>query len=262
MITCPRCGYQAPDGSLYCPHCGYGRQQVPPMQSDPPKEPKKKKSPNILLWICLFFIALLVAGVYFLNESNQRNLFRSVMFQKTVISQSTELASLQQTVTAQSFIPSTEPTITPTQKAAVPDLCKDKQMDLINLANVLDAEGFPYPADYDPDENICLYRITDDDSFLGWGTFGYFSILHDQADRPNGIVVMIDYKDNEQIRELIRDWGAVAISYLDPGTDVLSAIAALRSIMQTGIGEVGKVSVIAGLDTQKMQYQVAVMADE
>lgn len=28
MITCPRCGFQAPDGSLFCPRCGYGQQRA------------------------------------------------------------------------------------------------------------------------------------------------------------------------------------------------------------------------------------------
>ncbi len=38
MIICPRCGYQAPDGSPWCPRCGYGcpypmqQQQLPPQQ--------------------------------------------------------------------------------------------------------------------------------------------------------------------------------------------------------------------------------------
>ncbi len=38
MITCPRCGYQAPDGTPYCPRCGYGRQPVPPQTVNLPKQ--------------------------------------------------------------------------------------------------------------------------------------------------------------------------------------------------------------------------------
>lgn len=42
MITCPRCGYQAPDGTPYCPRCGYGRQPVPP-------QPVNLRKPDNLL---------------------------------------------------------------------------------------------------------------------------------------------------------------------------------------------------------------------
>lgn len=33
MITCPRCGHQAPDGTPYCPNCGYGKPVQPPAQT-------------------------------------------------------------------------------------------------------------------------------------------------------------------------------------------------------------------------------------
>ena len=35
MITCPRCGGQAPDGTPYCPYCGYGKQPPLPTQYIP-----------------------------------------------------------------------------------------------------------------------------------------------------------------------------------------------------------------------------------
>ena len=46
MIICPRCGYQAPDGSPWCPRCGYGcpypiqYQQQPPQQMPVPYQPQ------------------------------------------------------------------------------------------------------------------------------------------------------------------------------------------------------------------------------
>ena len=35
MITCPRCGFQAPDGSPWCPRCGYGCPYPVPYQQQP-----------------------------------------------------------------------------------------------------------------------------------------------------------------------------------------------------------------------------------
>ena len=45
MIICPRCGYQAPDGSPWCPRCGYGcpypvQYQQPPQQMPVPYQPQ------------------------------------------------------------------------------------------------------------------------------------------------------------------------------------------------------------------------------
>lgn len=46
MIICPRCGYQAPDGSPWCPRCGFGcpypvqYQQQPPQQMPVPYQPQ------------------------------------------------------------------------------------------------------------------------------------------------------------------------------------------------------------------------------
>lgn len=39
MITCPRCGYQAPDGSPWCPRCGYGCPYPVPYQQPPQQMP-------------------------------------------------------------------------------------------------------------------------------------------------------------------------------------------------------------------------------
>lgn len=88
MITCPRCGYQAPDGSPWCPRCGYGcpypqmlqqppqmlvpyqPQQIParydiydvPQQPQPesPKPPKKVKKKRGLLKKFFIFVLSLV----------------------------------------------------------------------------------------------------------------------------------------------------------------------------------------------------------
>ena len=41
MITCPRCGGLAPDGSPWCPHCGYGRPQAPIVYQPPQSIPAR-----------------------------------------------------------------------------------------------------------------------------------------------------------------------------------------------------------------------------
>ena len=95
MITCPRCGYQAPDGSPWCPRCGYGcpypqmlQQQQPPQQLPavyqspvqqdppqyevydiPPKSQKKKRKKKlslfkkVLIGIGCFFGVILIGFI-------------------------------------------------------------------------------------------------------------------------------------------------------------------------------------------------------
>lgn len=41
MITCPRCGWQAPDGSPWCPNCGYGAPQINVYYQLPPQQPQQ-----------------------------------------------------------------------------------------------------------------------------------------------------------------------------------------------------------------------------
>lgn len=91
MITCPRCGYQAPDGSPWCPNCGYGcphpellqqptqqmpilyqPQQIPPQydiydippQQEPQKPPKmlKKKHNKLKRYAFVIFTFLGMMG--------------------------------------------------------------------------------------------------------------------------------------------------------------------------------------------------------
>lgn len=274
MITCPRCSFQAPDGSPYCPRCGYGRQPVQyvqppaqPVEQPAPEEPsphtepkpEKKKDNSIFGYFAMIIIIIMLCmGLALCNGDLYRANQQNKELQQEITRQAAELSMYVQTLSA---FPTEIPTPEPTEKAAVPALCKDKQMDLIRLAGYLDAKGFPFSADYDPDQKICLYRITDNDSFLGMGTFGYLSIFHDAADQPYSAAVTIDYKDSEEIRELIRDWGAVAVSYINSSTDVLTATEIVRNAMQTGVFDNGTVSGIAMLDTSQMQYQFVVGLD-
>ena len=42
MITCPRCGFQAPDGTPWCPRCGYGCPYPVPYQQQPYQRPPQQ----------------------------------------------------------------------------------------------------------------------------------------------------------------------------------------------------------------------------
>ncbi len=90
MITCPRCGYQAPDGTLWCPRCGYGKPQtqnpqpagqipqprqapeIPQRPPDPlPERPEQKKKSTfggnclaiILMVVFLILVVIMVVAI-------------------------------------------------------------------------------------------------------------------------------------------------------------------------------------------------------
>lgn len=267
MITCPRCGYQAPDGTPYCPHCGYGKPvQAQPVPADPPKQepkpaadpeqPKQKKSSNTEL-IALALIMLIAAVAFAVANVISAGQLRNM--QHTATAMAGDLTALQQTVTAYAALPTAEPTITPTPKAEVPSLCMDEQASLIRLADVLDADGHPYPGDFDRDMNACIYRISDNDSFLNMGTFGHMVISHDPADHPYSALIEISYKDNDQIRELIKDWGAAAASYLAPDLDPISATTLIKAVQAAGLTSIGNYTLSAKLDTDTMNYQIFIV---
>ena len=78
MITCPRCGYQAPDGTPWCPNCGYGAPQqqmpvvyqqhqipaqddiydLPPQQNKQPLRSKTKKKKKLPKWLRILLLIL------------------------------------------------------------------------------------------------------------------------------------------------------------------------------------------------------------
>lgn len=281
MITCPRCGFQAPDGTPYCPRCGYGKPadgaQQPPSGPAPASAARtavrisNDKQQNQIIRqkrIIVALAALLAFSLIFLIiinsiRSNLKDQLRAA--QRTVSAQQTDLRSIRQTATAFASEPTAtptmtpEPTITPTPKGDVPALCKDKQMDLIRLANALDAEGHPYPGDYDPARNSCIYTLSDTSSFLNMNSFGYLSILHDGNDQPYGAIIEIYYKDNAQVRELINDWGSVSLAYLDPDTDIISAGTYIRTAVSSGFAFTDKYAVTAKLDTDLLVYQMGIL---
>lgn len=273
MIICPRCGFQAPDGSTCCPRCGYGRQPVPPAQQPvPPAQPSgSRKTGKMLLtilpWVLLIFaISKVISNNSLYNGARHEN----QTLKATNIVLSTELAKIRMTATAQTTPAAAalsddsgpSATITPTAKAAVPALCKDKQMDIIRIAEVLDAEGFPYPDDYDPDRNTCIYRITDQNSFLNMDFFGYLSVIYDDNNVPNGAITEIYYKDNAATNEIITDWGAVALAFVDPATNALAASSLVKTARTSGYSETENFGISGRLDTDSMVYTIGVFSME
>ena len=62
MITCPRCGGQAPDGTPWCPYCGYGKPPEPIQQPQPvkPTPPAKKKNGSPVVG-CLVILVIIIS---------------------------------------------------------------------------------------------------------------------------------------------------------------------------------------------------------
>lgn len=290
MIICPRCGYQAPDGTPYCPRCGYGRQHVPqqklilcphcnnwiPIESrfcpqcgkDPfsnGKESKKSKSGSgcfgdILKIIGLSTIIIIFAVFFSLcstksRTKNSNQTMAAVRATTEILRRETEAPKL--TKTAEYLL---TPTRTP--EPTLPPICKDKQMDIIRIAEILDAEGFPYPDYYDPDRNACVYRITDQSSFLNMDFFGYLSVFYDDNNAPNGAITEIYYKDNAATNEIITDWGAVALAFVDPTTNALAASSLVKTARTSGYSETENFGITGRLDTDNMVYTIGVLSME
>ena len=145
MITCPRCGFQAPDGTPWCPRCGYGKPQQPPIpQPIPPAQqpPNQRPDPDapvsiasdegrkIILqaavekqqavldqkqkeiYILGIIIGILFAVLLILNSirANTKKQFRAA--QQTADAQRAEIRSLRQTIEA---VPTAVPTEIPTE---------------------------------------------------------------------------------------------------------------------------------------------------
>lgn len=135
-------------------------------------------------------------------------------------------------------------------------------MDIIRLANALDAKGHPYPESYNADKNTCIYRITDSDSFLGMNSFGYLSIFYDENDTPKMAAAEIFYKDNEETKELIRDWGATALAYLDKTQTILTASDVISIAQTAGYAETTDYGISARLDPDTLIYKVGIVSME
>ena len=298
MITCPRCGYQAPDGTPYCPRCGYGRPPVQPNQIPsgpipnnfitcpkcglklppgsrfcshcgyqfPTNQPSEKKIDKGSLIMTILGISLTVLGLLsflFNNVKPKQDSIKTPTMSANQIMAAARATSevLQQETEAPKLTKTAEYLLTPTRtpEPTLPPLCKDKQMDIIRIGDVLDVKGRPYPNKYIPKSNSCVYEIYDNDSFLGMNIFGYFTVIYDENDIPDTGIVEIYYKDNAETKELITDWGAIALAYIDDSMNALSASSTIRTIQSTGYGESTNCSIVASLDTDTMIYKYTII---
>ncbi len=255
MITCPHCGYQAPDGTPWCPNCGYGRpdpmqpKQPPVAPPPPPPAPPQKQDSSscggnclavILMVVVLILFVLMVIGIG--GRRSEPKPTPTLIPSETPTSGPTEI-----------------PTITPTPKAVIPDYCGDElQMSMIRMADVLDADGHPSPYDYIETNNMCVYRIADDDSFLLMDTLGELDLFFDENDQLYMTNLSINYKDSDRIREVIRDWGAISISVLDQDTNILTAQSAVNQIIASGAAETTNSQATGSLHTDQMIYRIVV----
>ena len=69
MITCPNCGFQAPDDASECPRCGTGLQQAPqprrvpniPRRPQDPLPERPGREPQKFSWIRILLILAVLA---------------------------------------------------------------------------------------------------------------------------------------------------------------------------------------------------------
>ena len=298
MITCPRCGYQAPDGTPWCPRCGYGKPQtqnpqpagqipqprqvpeIPQRPPDPlPERPEQKEKSSfggnclaiVLMAVFLILVVIMVVAIG-RNKSNPKPTPTSTptpTLDMTATSEAMEsvvqeMLEQKMAETMNAIVPA-EPTeteippATPTPKAKMPDYCgTDFQLELIRMAEVLDADGHPYQEEYMESNNMCIYRIVDNKSFLNMDSFGYLYLYFDENNQLYMTHLEIPYKDNDQTREIIRDWGAVALSTLDKDTNILIAQSAADNAISSGSAETANCEASGMLHTDKMIYRFIV----
>ena len=306
MITCPRCGFQAPDGTPYCPRCGYGR-PVPPVPPVPQNQIPSGSAPDHMLTcpkcglklppgsrfcsrcgyqfqtdqpaekyglsltgriLVAIAIAVCVLGVgsvsllFYLTEKYvQTTPTMSARAIQAAAHETTE--ALRQKTEEPKLTKTAEYLLTPTRtpEPTLPPLCNDidRQMDIIKIADVLDAKGHPHPEKYNPESNSCIYRISDSESFLGINSFGFLTISYTENNNPDIAVVEMFYKDNAETIENITDWGAVALAYIDDSQNPLTASATIRTIQNTGFGETSNCSIVSRLDTDDMIYKYTII---
>lgn len=298
MITCPRCGYQAPDGTPYCPRCGYGRQPVPPQPVNLPKQDnmltcpkcglmlpagsqycsrcgykfpgkqtseKENLSCGAILLICLCAMTAFV--LIFSIGSNISTIITKPAGTPTMSANAVNAAAqktaevLRQSTEAPMLTKTAEYKLTPTRtpEPTVPPLCHDRQMDIIRLTNALDAKGHPYPESYNVEKNACIYRITDSDSFLGMNSFGYLTIFYSEDENPRNAIVEIYFKDNAETKELIRDWSAAALAFVDKSQTILTAYDLAYTAQSLGYAETSNYGVSASLDPDSLVYLIGIV---
>lgn len=159
MITCPRCGFQAPDGSPYCPACGYGKPENTPAQPQvhntpqPTQPPKKKKFSSWLLIaiLAIVFIIWAVVGTNLQKRNDANREATRIQSNEYYYQTQTAVAALIPTETPHpTFTP--EPTEIP-----IPAACDTFWQEVILAGSTLDIQGSPVSLNFDPDNNTCSW---------------------------------------------------------------------------------------------------------
>lgn len=228
MITCPRCGYQAPDGTPYCPRCGYGKpQQIPPAPEQQPEQEPKPKDPSKVnfrtLSVILGIAAAYLLVAYLVADSGRINLHEQVRsFQQTVSVQNAQLRALIQTATAFAAGPSATPEPTATQ-TAIPEsetvvkdpfatdydqYCGTMLTIWQHSAGLDNVPGSLQQSDFDTDQNACRYILS------GTNTGSMTLYLDPADDGPFRAAFEIDgtYPSD---RNILIGWASHIGAYLD-----------------------------------------------
>ncbi len=229
MITCPRCGYQAPDGTPWCPNCGYGRPDpmqpkqppvAPPPPPPPPPQQQKQDSSSFggnCLAVVLMVIVLILVVFMALGIGGQRSKPKPT---PTLIPSDTP-------TTGPTDIPTITPTPFPTAAITLPaydpnevyetdynSYCGSMLQTWKHSAKQEDAGGDMQLVGYDSDQNVCRYTIS------GTAEGSMTLYLADSDHSPYRAVFEMDCSWAPD-REILIDWTSVVgsdLSFTAPAT--------------------------------------------
>lgn len=193
--------------------------------------------------IFLLFIILCVVATFSSNKSDTQKISKlSTETPDILIAPKTEVSP-------------TEPISTET--ITIPDFCKELQLPLTMTADRLDADGFPYIETWNPDSRICYFSLHDTDSFLSLDTFGSVSFRFTETGDKDVTMVAIDYKENEQTKELYKDWSVNVISNII-GIDIISAGELFSSTQNIGMEIYDHYLLLAELNRENLEYRFTI----
>ena len=213
MITCPRCGFQAPDGTPYCSRCGYGRPPVPPAPV-PDKQTTKKKKPGCGTYI-LFAVGILAAfiGIMFIGSIFYKAATSPektpAMSADQIMDAAQKTASVLQTQTA---APMPTSTTEPEPTDDMPSYCRNMLQVWKSNADYLEVPGDMSFDKYDHQKPpSCQYTLA------GNTHEGKMILYLDDEGIPYVTDFTMDVSDPSDQDALI-GWVSAVASYLDMGT--------------------------------------------
>ena len=253
MITCPRCGYQAPDGSPYCPRCGYGKppaapaqaQQPAPAAPEPISEPPLKKKSSWIPW-ALLLIALAALVLMFNSRTVSEKKFMAACetiavlkndqtaMEATLSSQEAEITKLREAA-APIDVPTVETSVS-TDTDEMSNYCNTMLTAWRFNADLISASGLMTFDHFDEDLHACRYSLT------GSGSGSMILYLNQTDDVPNHAAFEMDISDQSD-SEVLFSWAAVAAAYFDfvaPAT----ALRTIEDYARTGSGSFDRYQII------------------